>query len=63
MKEYKEGGGYLSLFISVVMLVVIFFGDPTMQQEITAYVVGFGSLILYKLERISNGLKSYFNGE
>ena len=60
-KQYKESGG---LWLAGITLVTIgytmFSGDSV--HETQNLIVSFGFALMFKLERISNGLSNYFNG-
>ena len=59
-KQYKESGG---LWLAGITLVTIgytmFSGDSV--HETQNLIVSFGFAIMFKLERISNGLSNYYN--
>ena len=59
-KQYKESGG---LWLGVLGLITIgytvFSGDSV--HETQNLIASFGFVLMFKLERISNGLSDYFN--
>ena len=59
-KQYKESGG---LWLAGITLVTIgytmFSGDSV--HETQNLIVSFGFALMFKLERISNGLSNYYN--
>ena len=59
-KQYKESGG---LWLAILGLIAIghtlFSGDA--DHETQNLIASFGFAIMFKLERISNGLSNYFN--
>ena len=59
-KQYKESGGLWLAGIALVMIgYTVFSGDPA--HETQNLIASFGFVIMFKLERISNGLSNYFN--
>lgn len=60
-KQYKESGGLWLAGIALVMIgYTMFSGDSV--HETQNLIASFGFVIMFKLERISNGLSNYFNG-
>lgn len=59
-KQYKESGG---LWLAILGLIVIGYtissGDTIYETQ--NLIVVFGLCIMFKLERISNGLSNYYN--
>ena len=59
-KQYKESGG---LWLAVICLIgigyTIFSSDTSYETQ--NLIASFGFAIMFKLERISNGLSNYFN--
>lgn len=59
-KQYKESGGLWLAGIALVMIgYTVFSGDSA--HETQNLIASFGFVIMFKLERISNGLSNYFN--
>ena len=59
-KQYKESGGLWLAGIALVMIgYTVFSGDSA--HETQNLIASFGFAIMFKLERISNGLSNYFN--
>ena len=60
-KQYKESGGLWLAGTALVMIgYTAFSGDSA--HETQNLIASFGFAIMFKLERISNGLSNYFNG-
>jgi len=58
-KQYKESGGlWLAILGLIVIGYALFSGDTS--HETQNLIVVFGLCIMFKLERISNGLSNYF---
>ena len=61
-KQYKESGGLWLAGMALIMIIyTMFSGDSA--NETQNLIASFGFVIMFKLERISNGLSNYFNGE
>lgn len=59
-KQYKESGGlWLAILGLIAICYTLFSGDTS--HETQNLIVVFGFCIMFKLERISNGLSIYFN--
>ena len=59
-KQYKESDGLWLAGIALVMIgYTVFSGDPA--HETQNLIASFGFVIMFKLERISNGLSNYYN--
>ena len=59
-KQYKESGGlWLAILCLIAIGYALFSGDTS--HETQNLIVVFGFCIMFKLERISNGLSDYFN--
>ena len=59
-KQYKESGGLWLAGMALIMIIyTMFSGDST--NETQNLIASFGFVIMFKLERISNGLSDYFN--
>ena len=59
-KQYKESGGLWLAGIALVMIgYTVFSGDSA--HETQNLIASFGFVIMFKLERISNGLSNYHN--
>ena len=59
-KQYKESGGLWLAGIALVMIgYTVFSGDSA--HETQNLIASFGFAIMFKLERISNGLSNYYN--
>lgn len=59
-KQYKESGGLWLAGIALVMIgYTVFSGDSA--HETQNLIASFGFVIMFKLERISNGLSNYYN--
>ena len=60
-KQYKESGGlWLGSLCLITIGYTIFSGDSA--HETQNLIASFGFVLVFKLERISNGLSNYFNG-
>ena len=59
-KQYKESGGlWLGALGLITIGYTVFSGDSV--HETQNLIAAFGFCIMFKLERISNGLSDYFN--
>ena len=59
-KQYKESDGLWLAGIALVMIgYTVFSGDSA--HETQNLIASFGFVIMFKLERISNGLINYYN--
>lgn len=59
-KQYKESGSLWLAGMALVMIgYTVFSGDSA--HETQNWIASFGFVIMFKLERISNGLSNYFN--
>ena len=59
-KQYKESGGlWLAILGLIAIGYALFSGDTS--HETQNLIVVFGLCIMFKLERISNGLSNYYH--
>ena len=61
-KQYKESGGLWAAILCLISIGYGIFSTDTVHETQNLIAV-FGFCIMFKLERISNGLSNYFNGE
>ena len=59
-KQYKESDGLWLAGIALVMIGYTVFSEDS-AHETQNLIASFGFVIMFKLERISNGLSNYYN--